>query len=731
MSNNQPPQASGPRVTHGYTAARPLFLSLAKLFMLGFLPLLRAAPQRRGPFTVFAEDEEPPMSPDKPTLWIYLAVAIALVLLGGAFAGLTIALMGQDEIYLQVIKTSGEGSERNHAARVLRLLKRGKHWVLVTLLLGNVITNETLPIVLDRSLGGGWPAVLGSTVLIVIFGEVIPQSICVRYGLPIGAWMSPLVLILMYILSPVAWPTAKLLDRLLGEDHGTTYKKAGLKTLVTLHKSLGADGEQLNSDEVTIISAVLDLKAKSVGSIMTPMEDTFTLSADTVLNEKTMEFILGAGFSRIPIHAPDNQKNFVGMLLVKILITYDPEDAKLVRDFALATLPETRAETSCLDIVNFFQEGKSHMVLVSEFPGEDHGALGVVTLEDVIEELIGEEIIDESDVYIDVQKGLRRMNPAPKSRVPKGQVITDVEDNLADREEALIDLGEDKKDPHQAMRRHATSFDTHAHEANGRPEDLRRHSSTAYTSDREGGQKKPKPQIRDHLKHLGPSNLASRPRQTRYNTVKIKPGSGTLGDAMSKASDNSDTTPRNSIAAQGAVGAGLLSSAGKDAKDGVLAVAAGYGSIPPGASPPSPNKSRRGLAALAENGDREREEDSPGENRTGSKHRSRVNSESTLGSMHSGTKSPPKTKRGAARSGSITEQIVDAGGIKKTVLEMTSSSDSGEGGAQVQGDEPSDVPDGRKENTPAAESKKKKRRRRTRKGGSVDNEDTPLLGNGH
>ena len=65
-----------------------------------------------------------------------------------------------------MIKTSGEGAEKKHAASVLRLLKRGKHWVLVTLLLGNVITNETLPIVLDRSLGGGWPAVLGSTVLI-------------------------------------------------------------------------------------------------------------------------------------------------------------------------------------------------------------------------------------------------------------------------------------------------------------------------------------------------------------------------------------------------------------------------------------------------------------------------------------------------------------------------------------------------------------------------------------
>lgn len=84
----------------------------------------------------------------------------------------------KDEIYLQVIKTSGEGVERKNAAKVLKLLNRGKHWVLVTLLLGNVITNETLPIVLDRSLGGGWPAVLGSTVLIGMRKVLFPTSIC-------------------------------------------------------------------------------------------------------------------------------------------------------------------------------------------------------------------------------------------------------------------------------------------------------------------------------------------------------------------------------------------------------------------------------------------------------------------------------------------------------------------------------------------------------------------------
>ena len=72
--------------------------------------------------------------------------------------------------------------------RVLNVLQRGRHWVLVSLLLGNVITNETLLIVLRREVKGGWLAVFASTILIVIFGEIIPQSVCAKYGLSIGAW---------------------------------------------------------------------------------------------------------------------------------------------------------------------------------------------------------------------------------------------------------------------------------------------------------------------------------------------------------------------------------------------------------------------------------------------------------------------------------------------------------------------------------------------------------------
>ncbi|KAL4924379.1 uncharacterized protein BDV17DRAFT_212734 [Aspergillus undulatus] len=401
-------------------------------------------------------------------LWINLSAAVALVLIGGVFAGLTIALMGQDAVHLQVLATSSEGPEQRHARTVLKLIHKGKHWVLITLLLGNVIVNESLPIVLDKTLGGGWPAILGSTVLIVIFGEVIPQSVCVRYGLPIGAYLSPVVQLLMYIFAPAAWPTAKLLDWLLGENHGTVYKKAGLKTLVTLHKSLGSQpAERLNEDEVTIITAVLDLKAKPVSSIMTPMSHVFTVSSDAILDERTMEKILSAGFSRIPVHRPNKPTDFVGMLLVKTLITYDPEDAKPVGDFTLATLPETGPDTSCLDILNYFQEGHSHMALVSENPGGDDGALGVVTLEDVVEELIGEEIIDESDLHDTNQ-------PKPLEQ----QAFTSATSNPSNRQ----------------LRRASTAPDM-----------------SAIT-----------PEQRHHLDHLAPSNLARKPKQTRFPFVKIK-----------------------------------------------------------------------------------------------------------------------------------------------------------------------------------------------------------------
>jgi len=570
--------------------------------------------------------------------------------------------------------------------------------------------------------------------------------------------MAPFVLVLMYVLAPVAWPTAKLLDYLLGEDHGTVYKKAGLKTLVSLHKTMGEASQQLNTDEVTIITAVLDLKDKPVGSIMTPMEDVFTLSLDDVLDEITMDNILSQGYSRIPIHHPDNDTNFVGMLLVKILITYDPEDAKPVRDFALATLPETRPETSCLDIVNFFQEGKSHMVLVSEYPGDDHGALGVVTLEDVIEELIGEEIVDESDVFVDVHKAIRRAMPAPRARIAKGGFIGDpptANGAVAD----LINIDESETLSPEDLHR-AQTLDGVAQRPKGPATTTRRRSSAtiSVTGDGKFPKKANSDEIREHLKHIGPSNLASRPRSTRYNAVKIKPGTETVPPQQND--DDAHITPLRKISEPASefktgIGEGLLKSGGKEASDGVQTLQQGYGTIsvpPTGRRSASVTKAvqadpseRMAPNSLVDSQHDEHDDEVPELQRPAT----RNHSESTLGSLQDAyprPKSPFYQSKGPARSGSITENIVDANGIRKVVLETTSSSESNEeednsgankGIAHHDSGPPGGHDEPNAQRRPGGDgdhrhqhddSSTKKKRRRRRKRGPGKGEQEPLLG---
>ena len=344
-------------------------------------------------------EHEPPA--DRPMLHklLDLCAVMMLVLLGGIFAGLTLGLMGLDMVNLQVLSSSGSEEERKNALTVLRLLERGRHWVLVVLLLGNVIVNETLPVFLS-GFGSGLSAVILSTVLIVIFGEIVPQSVCARYGLTIGAKCAPLVHVAMIVLAPIAYPTAKVLDWCLGEEHGTTYRKAELKTFVQLHQQIGT--ETLNDDEVTIIRAVLDLNDKTLEDVMTPIEDVFTLPSNHILDEQAVAELVQLGYSRVPVHEPGRPDAILGMLLVKKLIQYDPEDGWPVSRFTLTPLPEASADLNLLDAINYMQVGRSHMILVSRHPGEPTGALGVVTLEDIIEEMIGEEIVDETDLFVAV-----------------------------------------------------------------------------------------------------------------------------------------------------------------------------------------------------------------------------------------------------------------------------------------------------------------------------------------
>lgn len=343
-------------------------------------------------------------------------------------------------------------------------------------------------------------------------------------------------------------------------------------------------------------------------------------------------------------------------------------------------------------------------------------------------------------MFVDVQKGIRRMHPAPRSRIPKGEVVTEPETSAAVGPEDLIDVSAEQDKLDEDSKHRADTPDAGQSEGKARaksavsemgtslkPNGLtRRASSVAGSSDRENKKQASGP---DKQKHWGPSNLASRPRQTRYNTVKIKPGGGSLVEAAGKSREGQETPRTLSISAapQGGVGEGLLHSAAKDAKDGVLAVQVGYGTMD--RSPPrTPQKSDTTSKRAQAHQDGPEGQDSPAANASYFGHKrpaaSREQSHSTIGSLPS-PQSPTRTAILVARSGSITENIIETGGIKKVVLELTSSSDDTEGSGSGAANEPNEN-NKPQEGDEAAKSSKKKRRRKRKKGGQ-GSEEMPLL----
>lgn len=294
------------------------------------------------------------------------------------------------------------------------------------------------------------------------------------------------------------------------------------------------------------------------------------------------------------------------------------------------------------------------------------------------------EIIDESDVYIDVHKAIRRMAPAPKARAQNGNVVGNQENTTRRApEDYLIDLSEGGVPMTKSLS--LTNGERTSSPAlfgtSPKTTFLRRSSSGAdgNTITVRGNVN----DMKEHLKHLGPSNLASRPKTTRYNTVKIK-----AGHPSSRTDSRTDSAPPHSSiieepyhdepGLQGGEGEGLLRSAGRDAKDGVQAVQQGYGSFGPNSPKSSVNSAKKdeytdGVAGgLSVSVDRINNPETPERPLSRQESNDSERSSDTLGALP-GT-SPTRKKRGAARSGSITENIIEAGGFRKVVLETTSSS---------------------------------------------------------
>lgn len=190
-----------------------------------------------------------------------------------------------------------------------------QHQLLVTLLFCNAAAMEALPIYLDR-IFNEYVAIILSVTFVLVFGEVIPQAICTRYGLAVGANVIWLVRILMIICYPIAYPIGKILDFLLGHNQAL-FRRAQLKALVSIHSQEAGKGGELTHDETTIISGALDLTEKTALEAMTPIESTFSLDVNSKLDWEVMGKILARGHSRVPVYS-GHPKNIIGLLLASV-----------------------------------------------------------------------------------------------------------------------------------------------------------------------------------------------------------------------------------------------------------------------------------------------------------------------------------------------------------------------------------------------------------------------------
>jgi len=191
----------------------------------------------------------------------------------------------------------------------------------------------------------------------------------------------------------VAWPIGKLLDLILGTHTPTRFERKELKELIHLHSQ--AQKGYLSSDETTVIKGALDLTEKTAVNCMTPLEKLFMLEWHQKLDEETLHTIKEKGHSRIPIY-DGARENMKGILLVKSLLFVNLEHNPEVNQFELKEVPSVSSDMAVYDLLNLFQTGRSHMAGV--YDSKTLRMVGIVTLEDVIEELIQEEILDEDDL---------------------------------------------------------------------------------------------------------------------------------------------------------------------------------------------------------------------------------------------------------------------------------------------------------------------------------------------
>jgi metal transporter CNNM len=311
-------------------------------------------------------------------LYLNAIIVILLVALSAMFSALTLGLMSLNRFELKRKMALGDP----RAKKIYPLRKRG-NLLLCTLLLGNVAVNATISIFLG-SITAGVFAGLIATGLIVVFGEILPQAAVSRYAMDFGARTAWLTWIFIIIFYPVARPIAFMLDKLLGKELPSAYSKQELVML--LKEQQKHEESDLEHQEALIAVHSLLFAETQVKDIMTPKSSIYSTQADQPLTARFLNEARRMAHSRIPVY---RKGRIAGILYLKDLVRAKGKVSDIMRRNV-----EYVKETDKLSrVLRLFRQKRIHLFTVLDAKGK---LVGIVTLEDVIEEIIG-EIFDEHD----------------------------------------------------------------------------------------------------------------------------------------------------------------------------------------------------------------------------------------------------------------------------------------------------------------------------------------------
>jgi CBS domain containing-hemolysin-like protein len=317
--------------------------------------------------------------------YVMTLAVILLVVASAICSGLNISVMSLDMADLRRKAKLGN----RQAKRVLPLRQR-THLTLASILLTNVAAVSATSLVLNQRLNS-WVAGLLSTLLIVIFGEVMPQALFLKNPLAWSSAFAPLLKLMVAITYVVSRPLQLLLDKLFPRERAKLQSRHELGLLITEH--LTDESSELDEDEIEIMRGALSLSEKRVRDIMTDIRHTYWLTPYTSLNDAKIDEIKAQGFSRIPIFNKDLTKCY-GVLLMKDLIDIDFDDHNYqVDDMTLYPAQLVGSMTALDTMFRKFINAGTHLIPIEK----DDQIIGIATIEDLLEEIVGHEIEDETD----------------------------------------------------------------------------------------------------------------------------------------------------------------------------------------------------------------------------------------------------------------------------------------------------------------------------------------------